>query len=190
MQNASGTRIEQQLENCVGNVLGIGRCGEFVGDCIDLFPFARALDDGIDKTRAIRTEDPGDADHKMLVVRLQNQFLPFPLRFTVNADRVCWIAFGVGLALLTVKYVIGAEMNEPRILVLANFRKDARGLRVDPKSLVALPLTKINIGKGGRINENLEIKIIDLRVNFPRITEIDLRVIKCCQSKMTAAFAR
>src|SRR5207302_5825330 len=99
--------------------------GKFVCDCVDMFVLAGPLDHAIDKTWARRSEDPGDAHHKMLMVRLQNQFLPFPLRFAVNADWICRIVFDVGLTFLSIEYVIGAEVEKLRFLVPANFREDA-----------------------------------------------------------------
>src|SRR5205823_1698140 len=156
---------------------------------IDLFLFARALHNGVDETRTIWTEDPGDANHKMLIVRLQNQFLPFPLRFTVNADRICRVAFGVELALLTVEYVIGAEVDKLRFLVPANFREDARRIGIDPKGPVALGLTNVDIRKRGSVDKNTAIDRAQFLAHFIGAFEIDLQVIEAGDVKFVVIFA-
>ena len=163
--------------------------GKFVCDCVDMFVFARPLDHAIDKTRARWSEDPGDTHHKMLVVRLQNQFLPFPLRFTVNADWICRIAFAVRLTFFSIEYVIGAEVDKLRFLVPANFREDAWRVRIDPKSLVALGLTKIDIRKRGRINENTEIDRAQFLAYLIGAFEIKLQVIEAGDVEFVVIFA-
>ncbi len=125
----------------------------------------------------------------MSISRLYDEFLPRSLRFAIKTYRVGWIAFGVGLTLLTVEYVIGAEMNKPRILVLANFRNNAWGFRVDSKSLVALPLTKIDIRKRGCINENIEIDHAQFLAHLIEAFEIELEMIEAGDVELVVIFA-
>ena len=151
--------------------------------------FAGPLDHAIDKTRARWPEDPGDAHHKMLMVRLQNQFLPFPLRFAVSADGICRIVFDVGLTFLSIEYVIGAEVEKLRFLVPANFREDARRVRIDPKSLVARALTKIDIRERGSINKNIEIDRAQFPAHLIWVFEIELQVIEAGDVEFVVIFA-
>src|SRR5260370_18695046 len=124
----------------------------------------------------------------MSISRLYDEFLPRSLRFAIKTYRVGWIAFGVGLTLRTVEYVIGAEMNKPRILVLANFRDNARGFRVDPKGLVTLPLTKIDIRKRGCINENIEIDHAHFLAHLIEAFEIELEMLEAGDVELVVIF--
>jgi hypothetical protein len=80
-------------------------------------------------------------------------------------------------------------MNKPRILVLANFRENARGFRVDSKSLVALPLAKIDIRKRGCINENIEIDLGQFLAHFIETFEIELEMIEAGDVELVVIFA-
>src|ERR1700716_1226186 len=114
----------------------------------------------------------------MSILHGENVFFPLFLRFTVNADRICRIAFEIRLALLAVKNVIGAEVNQLRFFLAANLREVSRRFRVDLKRLSFLFFAKINMGKRGRIDQNVELEIVDLRMNLFGIGEIELRVIE------------
>ena len=69
-------------------------------------------------------------------------------------------------------------MNQLRFFLATNLREDPRRFGVDLKRLSSLFLAKINIGKRGRIDQNVELEIVDLRMNLFGIGEIELRVIE------------
>ena len=189
MQNSVRNIRTEKTWQHFRDIVCVRRRGKLVGYGIDMVAFAGPFDHAIDKTWARWSEDPGDAHHKMLVVRLQNQFLPFPLRFTVNADRIGRIVFAVRVTFLSIEYVIGAEVDKLRFLVSANFREDARRVRIDPKSLVALRLAKIDICKRGSINENIEIDRAQFLAYLIAVFEIELQVIKAGDVEFVMIFA-
>ena len=71
VQNAARNIAIEKLRKCLRDIAGVRGRGNFVGDGIDLIAFPGALDHAVDKTRPIRTENPGDTHDKM-TVRLQN----------------------------------------------------------------------------------------------------------------------
>jgi hypothetical protein len=72
MQDSAQSIGVEKAWKHLGNIVRVCRRGKLIGHGIYLFALASALDYAIDKTRAIGTENPGNAHHQMLVVRLQN----------------------------------------------------------------------------------------------------------------------
>jgi hypothetical protein len=125
----------------------------------------------------------------MSILRLQNEFLPFPFRFSVNADRSRFITLAIGFALFAIKNVIGAEVDEPRVFVATNLRENARRVGVDPKRLFALRFAKIDIGEGGGVNHKIDIERAERLTQLLMIGEIELRMVETGDVKLISIFA-
>ena len=105
----------------------------------------------------------------MPVLHGQHIFFAREFRFTVNANRFCFILFGVRFAFLTIENVIGAEVNQLRVPVVANLGKETRRLCIDAESLFAACFAKINIGKRRRIDQSIKIRPAKLLANVIEI---------------------
>jgi len=75
-----------------------------------------------------------------------------------------------------------------RFLVPANFREDARRVRINPKSLVALGLTKIDIRKRGSVNKNIEIDRGQFLAHLIGAFEIELQMIEAGDVEFVVIF--
>ena len=51
----------------------------------------------------------------------EHEFLPFPLRLSVDADRLRRILFEIRLRFFAIKNVVRADVNEPSAFVSRNF---------------------------------------------------------------------
>src|SRR6266699_640692 len=173
----------------LGDVVRVSGRGKFVCDCIDFFIFLRPLDHSVNETGTVRSKNPRDADDEMPILHGKYILLSCQLRFAVNADRICGIAFDIGFAFSAIKYVIGAEMNESRAFVPANFGENARRFRINQKGLVALRLAKIDIGKRSSIDKQIETRRPQFLVQLIEIREIQLCVIKTNDVESFSIFA-
>src|SRR5437899_2423160 len=138
MKNAAGNIDIEEARKHLGDVARVSRRRKFIGDGVDLVFFSRTLDHRVDEARPIRTENPRNADHEMSILHRQNIFLPCPFRLAINAYRLGEIGFDVRLALLAVENVIGAEVNQLRLLLTANSSENFWCFRIDRKSLLSL----------------------------------------------------
>src|SRR5207249_1585697 len=75
MQNAAFAVTIEKLRQHLSDVASVRRRRKFVRDCIDFFIFLGSLDHPVDKTRSVRTKDPGDAHNEMPVLR--SEHIPF-----------------------------------------------------------------------------------------------------------------
>ncbi len=71
----------------------------------------------------------GDARDQMVRARGQDAAFAFQFRFAVNADRPGLVLFRVGLRFLAIENVVGADVNQPRAFLRADFREEAGRLR-------------------------------------------------------------
>src|SRR5207244_1313611 len=97
------------------------------------------------KAGAVRTEYPRHADHQMSILRLQYQFLAGALGFSINADWLCDIEFGIRLPFFAIKHVIGTEMDHLRVFIPADSGKQLRPLGVDRERLLDFLFATIDI---------------------------------------------
>ena len=94
-------------------------------------------------------------------MRRQCAPLPFPLRFSINADWPRFIPLGIRPTFLAIKNVIGADMNESRVLLTTDGREQSRRFRVDRECFVLVSLATIDICLGGSINQEFEFLSAD-----------------------------
>src|SRR5207249_11383046 len=73
----------------------------------------------------------------------EHLFFSGQFRFAIDADRIRFVFFGVRFGFLAIEHVIGAEVNQLRVLLAADACENARRFGVNQKSAVALGLAKI-----------------------------------------------
>src|SRR6266403_2251216 len=162
----------------LGNVAGVSRRRPFIRDRVDLFFFTRALDHRVDEAGPVRTEYPRHAHHQVSILRLQYQFLASALGFSINADWLCHVAFGVRLTLFAIKHVIGTEMDHLRVFVPADSGKHLRPLGVDRERLLNFLFAKNDIRHRRTVDQQVELEREEVVPSLVLIGEIKLLVIK------------
>ncbi len=125
----------------------------------------------------------------MLPVRRQHILFSGQLRCAVNTDRLRFVLFRVRRAFLPVEDVIGAEVNQLRAFLAANFRKNAWRFAVDHESAIALSLAKIDIRECGSIDQHIKAQGTQLSAHVIQIRKIKLRVIEAGNIIFVSIFA-
>ena len=125
MQNTADLAIQKRTQH-LREIESVGGSGIFVGYGGDFVFLARFLHDPIDKARTVRTEDPRDTHHQMVGTDREDTALSFQLGFAVNTARIRRVILAIGLRRFAIENIIGAEMNEPRVFLRADFCKSAR----------------------------------------------------------------
>src|SRR5262249_45970015 len=80
------------------------------------------------------------------------------------------------------------EMNQLRILIAANFGEKLRRVGIDRERFVAFRFRKIDICKGGRIDQNVELKRRKFFLNLFTLRKIELRVTKASYVELSLVF--
>ena len=104
--------------------------------------------------------------------------LPFPLRFSVNADRPRLIFFGVRFALFAVENIIGADVNESRFLRATDCGEHTRRFRVERERFLLVRLAAIDIRLRRCVDQRVKIQVRQRRAQLFRRAEIELGVIE------------
>ena len=105
-------------------------------------------------------------------------FFSGQFRFAIDADRIRFVFFGVRFGFLAIEHVIGAEVNQLRVLLAADACENARRFGVNQKSAVALGLAKIDIRERRSVDQHVEIRRVQFLAQIVQIRQIKLGVIK------------
>src|SRR5205807_9223534 len=89
-----------------------------------------------------------------------------------------------------IENVIGAEVNQLRFFIPANFGEMLRRFGIDRKRSLGLRLGKIDSGKRRGVDQHIEFELIDIVMNFADIREIELGVIKSDDVEFFSILAR
>src|SRR6266576_2501594 len=100
------------------------------------------------------------------------------LRFAVSADRIRLVFFCVRRAFLPVENIIGTEVNQLSVFFVADFGKNTRRLRVNPKRAIALGLATIDVRERCRVNQHIESCGAHFLAQILQIRKIKLRMIE------------
>jgi hypothetical protein len=136
--------IIQHAGEHFSNIMGVRRRGKFVGYGTNLFVLLRALDHGVDETRPVRAKHPGYPHNKMPILSCKHILFSRKLRFAVSADRIRLILFCVRRAFLPAENIISTEVNQLCLFFVADFGKNTRRFRVNPKRAIALGFASID----------------------------------------------
>jgi hypothetical protein len=167
----------------------ISRRRPLVGNRFHLFAFTRLVDRPIDEARPVRSEDPRHAHDQRPLIRLERTSFPCPLRFAVKTDRPRFVLFRVRLTFLAIENIIRADMDEPRLLLRADFREHAGRFAVDCEGFLLVRFAQVHIRLRRGVDQRVELQGTERRPHLLRRREIEPRVIEADHVELLRVFA-
>src|SRR5579885_1862211 len=107
-----------------------------------------------DEVRAMDPVEPGSTNYEMIAT-LQHVFLAFQLAAPVYVNRTGWVIFVISLALVSVKHVIRADMEETTANIFRRSGQHAWSATVHCKSTIGVLFAAVYVGKGRAIDHQL-----------------------------------
>ena len=129
-----------------------------------------------------RVEPAGAHNATIRCNRLQC-LLPAQFAGAIDADRVRGITLQIGGVLLSIKDVVGTDMDQSALLLFGNLCNLCYSLMVDPLYLLHITLGLVDSGVGCCIEDDVVMVVIEVVLNgvgiqqiqFGTVTETDLQ---------------